>query len=269
MPTPLAMPSAPPAPPAIGAPPMPPFSLLAGEPVIHLVSGNQTYTASTTPSYIYGNTGNDIINGGSSNLSTVDYSTLKTAVTLGIGGVVTKGINGAGGSDQLINIHTIVGAVGQNNTIDASTGSTNNGVSIAVNLQTHDLQVKNIPGLGTLDFQVVNFNTVIGPNAADTFIGNNGNDTFVGGAGSTFTTGTGHNTLTGGGSLDTFNFGGGNDVITNFNIAGGDVINSHTKVHDITAVQGGALVHFAPEQSVMLIGVSATDLIASHAIHII
>lgn len=274
MPTTPLIPPAPEAgmPPAFPPPaplgPMPAFGLLPGEAVAHLNAGNQTYTVTTSPTYIYGNTGNDTINGGASNLSTVDYSALKTGVTLGIGGTVSKGLNGASGIDQLINIHTIVGAAGQNNTIDAQTGSIP-GVSISVNLQTHDLQIKNIPGLGNLDFQVVNFNKVIGPNAADTFVGNNANDTFVGGAGSTFTTGTGHNTLTGGGSKDTFNFGGGNDVITNFNIAGGDIINSHTQVHDITAVQGGTLVHFAPGQSIMLVGVNAADLIASHAIHLI
>ena len=52
-----------------------------------------------------------------------------------------------------------------------------------------------------------------------------GNDTLVGGDGDdTLDGGTGNDTLTGGAGADTFIYSGGNDVITDFNAAEGDVM---------------------------------------------
>ncbi len=249
------LPPAPPLPPP--AQPSIPINLLYGEQLITLTSADQTYTnTGTTPVYVLANTGSDTINGGTSDLSTVDYSNLNVGVTLLPDGVVDKGLNGASGVDTLTDIKSIVGAAGQTNIVDASS-ITSNTISLSANLVTHALSVNNIPGLGSLSFNVYNFETINGTPGADTFVGDNRNDTFTGGAGSSFTTGTGHNILTGGGANDVFTFGGGHDTITNFNIAGGDVISSAHALLRVTDSAMGAQLGFAGGGMITLTGVTA------------
>ena len=149
---------------------------------------------------IRGSFGNDIFVGGDGK-DTADYSYLGQAVTLEAAGVVNKGFFG---TDQLYEIETIIGAKGQANAIDGSTGISST-TSFNVNLAQQSLFVNGVPGLGTLKFQVQNFVNVTGTSQGDTIIGDNNNN-FLDGRG-------GNDTIFGLGGNDTVLGGAGNDVI--------------------------------------------------------
>ncbi len=111
---------------------------------------------------------------------------------------------GGFGTDQIANIEIIIAPSGQVNTINASTR--NSGiVSLNVDLGQNRLTVNNIPRLGTLNFQVFNFNNVFGTVAEDRIVGNNFN-----------------NTIDGSGSNDSLFGGGGNDLL--IGSSGNDVV---------------------------------------------
>ena len=150
---------------------------------------------------IFGSFGNDIFVGGAG-VDTADYSNLGQAITLEAGGFVNKGP--LGGTDRLLEIESIVGAVGQANVIDGSTG-TSSTTSLNVNLAKQSLIVNGVPGLGTLKFNVQNFVNVIGTEQGDIIIGDNNNN-FLDGRG-------GNDTVFGLGGNDTVLGGAGNDVI--------------------------------------------------------
>ena len=149
---------------------------------------------------IFGGFGNDFFIGGAG-VDTADYSYLGQAITLEAGGFVDKGFFGR---DRLSEIESIIGAVGQANVIDGSTG-TSNTTSLDVNLAQERLIVNGIPGLGSVTFQVQNFVNVIGTEQDDTIIGDNNNN-FLDGRG-------GNDTVFGLGGNDTVLGGAGNDVI--------------------------------------------------------
>ncbi len=150
---------------------------------------------------LLGSAGNDILNGGNRRFSTdeendiADYSQLRGPITLLPTGVVNKGRLG---TDQLINIETIVapvnrsGAFNEASLIDASSAS--GPTSIVVNLQRQTLKIRDIPGLlrRNLKFTVQNFQNVTGTDRGDILIGDardnlftglDGNDQINGGAG--------------------------------------------------------------------------------------
>lgn len=129
---------------------------------------------------LIGGTGNDTLNG-DAGTDTADYSRLANGVTLFSQGVVGKG---AAGTDLLIGIERIIGAVGKANLIDGTvTNPATQTTSFEVDLGAHTLQVNGIPGLGSLNFVVDNFSQVRGTNNADAVIGAATNDTFFGSAG--------------------------------------------------------------------------------------
>jgi len=129
---------------------------------------------------LIGGTGNDTLNGGAGT-DTADYSGLGTGVTLLSQGAVAKG---NGGTDLLISIEHIIGAAGKANLIDGTvTNPATQTTSFNIDLGANSLQVKGIPGLGTLNFVVDNFNQVRGTNNADVITGAATNDTFFGSAG--------------------------------------------------------------------------------------
>lgn len=146
---------------------------------------------------IRGSAGNDFIDGGGK-FDTADYSRLSQAITLEAAGSINKG---SIGTDRILNVERIVGAAGQNNLIDGSTG-VSSATSFRVNLENESLRVKNVPGIGNLDFDVENFVNVIGTSqndrikgssnnnflegnrGADTFIATAGDDTIAGNRGS-------------------------------------------------------------------------------------
>ena len=149
---------------------------------------------------IFGGFGSDIFVGGTG-FDTADYSYLGQAITLEAGGFVNKGFLG---TDRLLEMESVVGAVGQANVIDGSTG-TSTTTSLNVNLAQSSLIVNGVPGLGTLKFNVQNFVNVIGTEQGDIIFGDNNNN-FLDGRG-------GNDTVFGLGGNDTVKGGSGNDVI--------------------------------------------------------
>lgn len=150
---------------------------------------------------LVGSWGNDTLDGGDG-FDTADYNLASIEpITLLPTGIVSKGKKG---TDQLINIERVVGAVGQANAIDASTatGST----SIDVNLTKNNLTVNNIPSIGSLNFTVENFVNVTGTNNSDSIVGNFADNLLNGGFGSDFLVGSsGNDTLIGSAGNDTLN----------------------------------------------------------------
>ncbi|MFQ4138723.1 calcium-binding protein [Nodosilinea sp. PGN35] len=189
--------------------------------------GNDSIAAFGGNDYIYGSFGNDFINGGSG-FDTVDYSFLGQPITLEAGGFVSKG---AAGVDKIVSVDNVIGAIGQFNTIDASTG-TSGIVSISVDLSLNSLIVNDVPGIGTLSLGVQNFIDVIGTTQAD-FIagdfqdnildGNGGNDVLFGGAGNDLLFGgSGNDILLGGSGSDTLIGGSGNDFLNGYGFTLGE-----------------------------------------------
>jgi Ca2+-binding RTX toxin-like protein len=156
--------------------------------------GNDTFISSP---------GSDVINGGNG-FDTVDYSNFRGGITLFTGGGINKG---GFGTDEIFNIERIIAPSGQVNTINASRSS--GIVSLNVDLGQNRLTVNNIPRLGTLNFQVFNFNNVFGTIAGDRIVGNNFNNTIDGSAG--------NDSLFGGGGNDLLIGSSGNDFLVGTN----------------------------------------------------
>ena len=176
---------------------------------------------------LVGSRGNDTLNG-NEDMDTADYSNLGQAITLERAGIIDKG---SAGTDQIFNIETIIGAVGQANAIDGSTG-TSGVTSFDVNLSAQTLTVQNIPVLGDQEFTVENFVNVTGTSNADeitgdsndnrldgeggkdTLEGGSGNDRLLGRAGADRLIGVDPGSATpGSGEIDILNGGGGADTI--------------------------------------------------------
>jgi Ca2+-binding RTX toxin-like protein len=137
---------------------------------------------------IIGTTGNDFINGGDG-LDTVDYADFGEAVT-----ILPAGAFDNGGQTQLASIEKIIGATGQNNTIDGST-VTSGTTSIDVDLSQDSLIVENIPTIGSLNFSVENFVKVVGTSNNDSIVGDQSNNDLRGRAGDDEITGGGSNDI--------------------------------------------------------------------------
>ena len=147
---------------------------------------------------IIGTTGNDFIDGGDG-LDTVDYTDFGEAVT-----ILPAGEFDNGAETQLFSIEKIIGATGQENTIDGS--SVSNSTFINVNLDNNSLVVEDIPVVGSLSLEVENFVRVVGTRNADFIVGNEANNNLRGRAGDDEITGGGGNDiLVGGGGSDRLN----------------------------------------------------------------
>jgi Ca2+-binding RTX toxin-like protein len=133
----------------------------------------------------FGSLGSDILDGTTSGFNTVDYSDLGVDITLAAGGEILKN-GGALGTDTIGNqfnqqtIQKIIGATGQTNTIDgtAPKGET---VAFDVDLSADSLSI-NLP-FGTVEFEVVGFDNVVGTQNNDTITGNANDNTFFGSEG--------------------------------------------------------------------------------------
>ena len=153
-----------------------PNSLLLLRGIIEIANSNDT---------IIGSTGDDTINGGLGS-DTVNYSSLTEAITLLAGGIVNKG---SFGTDTIVDVETVIGATGQSNTIDASTGIATT-TSLNVNLATNNLIINGLPApINSITLNVQNFlnvvgttqnDTIKGNNLANELVGNTGNDTIQG-----------------------------------------------------------------------------------------
>ncbi|MBD2680842.1 MULTISPECIES: calcium-binding protein [Nostoc] len=190
-----------------------------GDDLIDGGNGNDNLAGGTGNDTFKGGQGNDSINGGDGS-DTADYSKLGKTITLSGVGTITKA--GALGQDQVFKVETVIAdASVANNTIDASASLP--GVSATADLQAQTISANNVPGLGTLTFNVINFDNVIGTNIADSIkgdgqnnqlFGNAGNDTIDGRGGNDLIDGgDGNDDLAGGTGNDTFKGGQGNDSI--------------------------------------------------------
>lgn len=168
--------------------------------IINGTPGNDSLEGTEADDIFNGSSGNDTLDG-NGGTDTADYSSLSEAITLERAGGVNKGSNG---NDQILDIERIIGAEGQANAIDGSTG-TSGDTSFTINLFSKRLTVNDIPTLGDVTFTVENFTDVIGTSQGDSIAGNNQNNRFSGGSGS-----------------DGLNGAGGNDVLTGNN--GNDLI---------------------------------------------
>ncbi len=168
-----------------------------------------------------GSRGDDTYDGQGGN-DTVDYSDLGQAITLERAGVINKG---SAGEDTIENIETIIGAVGRDNAIDGSTGISAQ-TSFNVDLSQETFTVENIPGLGNVDFNIINFVDVIGTTQADNLVGN-GED----------------NVLKGGSGVDNLVGGGGNDRIQGNTgqdtLVGVDPSSSNPGENEVDILNGG------------------------------
>lgn len=176
-----------------------------------------------------GGKGNHIFNG-QGGKDTIDYSSLGEAITLERAGIVNKG---SSGEDQLINIETIIGAAGERNAIDGSTG-TSGVTSFYVDLSQERLVVNDLPfdPPTNLTFTVQNFVDVTGTTLSDTLVGNDKDNSLKGGSGNDTLKGrggddeiwgeNGDDLLKGGDGDDTLL--GGNDEDEIFGEGGNDFI---------------------------------------------
>jgi Ca2+-binding RTX toxin-like protein len=207
-----------------------------GNDVLDGWTGNDILNGEAGDDTLMGYLGNDTLNGGSG-IDTADYSNLNQGITLGPGGLISKGLAGV---DSIFAVENIVGNADFINTIDASSGDSGL-VSLNVDLSLNSLTVNNVPGLGSLNFGVFNFIDVTGSTEADDIAGNlqanildgdggndflfgdGGNDLLLGGTGSDILDGwTGSDTLDGGSGNDTLLGYTGNDVL--FGGTGSDML---------------------------------------------
>jgi Ca2+-binding RTX toxin-like protein len=197
-------------------------SLLRG--IIEINGGNDTINDT-----IIGSTGDDTINGGLGS-DRVNYSSLTEAITLLASGIVNKG---SFGTDTIVDVETVIGATGQSNTIDASTGIATT-TSLNVNLATNSLIINGLPApINSITLNVQNFlnvvgttqnDTIKGNNLANELVGNTGNDTIQGNDGNDILDGGDGNDQLFGGNNDDQLFGGlGNDILQGDN--GNDFLN--------------------------------------------
>ncbi|MCO5797284.1 MAG: hypothetical protein HEQ29_11045 [Dolichospermum sp. LBC05a] len=192
-------------------------------------NGNNNLMGNGGNDTIIGSAGDDTINGGLGS-DTVNYSSLTEAITLLASGIVNKG---SFGTDKIVDIETVIGATGQSNTIDASTGTATT-TSLNVNLATNSLIINGLPApINSLTFNVQNFVNVVGTtqndiikgnNLANELVGNTGNDTIQGNDGDDILDGGDGNDQLFGGNNDDQLFGGiGNDILQGDN--GNDLLN--------------------------------------------
>ncbi|HYX18653.1 MAG TPA: calcium-binding protein, partial [Nostoc sp.] len=201
------------------------LSGLGGNDLIDGGAGNDTLLGGGGDDTIKGGQGNDSIDGGDGQ-DTVDYSLTGGVTVLATGTVQKSG----GGADQLIRVEKIIGSATAIDTIDAS--GTN--VQLIGDLSAQQVNVSNIPGFGSLNFGVVNFDNLTGGNGNDRLTGNAGVNTLNGGSGDDNLDGRdGNDILIGGLGRDILAGGAGADIFRyNSALEGGDIIN------DLNASQG-------------------------------
>ncbi len=195
----------------------------SGNDIIATTAGNDIVNALAGNDGVKGSKGNDIIDGGKG-IDTIDYFSLGGPVRLAPAGKVFKGLGGSFGEDQLIGFETIIGSKGVGDLIDGST-ATSGTIPLNVNLDLETLSVVGIPGLGTQNFSVRNFEDVNGTNIADIITGDRKSNKIDGGGGDDILAGTVGSfvrsnevdTLTGGAGNDTFVLGRGDTLFYSSN----------------------------------------------------
>ncbi|MEA5605515.1 calcium-binding protein [Nostoc sp. UHCC 0252] len=149
---------------------------------------------------IIASAGDDTITGGDGS-DTIDYSDLEQPVTLQPV-VIQKGVIGTDTFRDFF--ETVIGARGQTNIIDATTGSTN--VSIVADLSKERLEIR-VVGSPPIIVSVKNFVNVIGTNQKDTITGDAVDNQLSGSGGNDIIRGSaGNDTLNGGDGTDTADY---------------------------------------------------------------
>ena len=124
-----------------------------------------------------GSLGNDTFDGGEGQ-DTADYALLDAAITFDAQTEVDKGANGL---DQVSFVETIIGALGQANTIDGSS-AVNDGNSLSIDLSNNSLIVDD--GVELKTYTVENFLNASGNSEQDILTGNDEDNLLIGNAGS-------------------------------------------------------------------------------------
>jgi Ca2+-binding RTX toxin-like protein len=219
----------------------------AGNDVLDGKGGNDNLLGETGDDWLIGSSGNDILNGADGN-DTADYAYLGQAITLQAMGKVLKG---SLGTDDLVKVETIIGAIEKTNIIDGSTAMAP--ASLDVNLATNSVKVNGLPF--ELQFTAKNFVNVIGTSQNDTITGDVGNNLIQGGAGNDridggsgndiIDGGSGNDSINGGIGDDTLNGGDGNDILfDSFGVntviasAGSDTIDGRFSTIDYRGLSG-------------------------------
>ncbi|MEH1810728.1 calcium-binding protein [Nostoc sp.] len=187
----------------------------SGNDILRGEDGNDTFEGSQDKDNIDDGDGFDIAN----------YSKLGKAITLSGVGTITKA--GRLGTDQVFKVETVIADAGvANNTIDTSQSLS--GVFISADLKAKTISANNVPSLGILTFNVVNFDNVIGTQEADSIKGDEQNNQLVGNDGNDFIIGRqGDDILIGGFGADKFIFNSfkeGLDTIKDYTFGQNDVI---------------------------------------------
>lgn len=180
-------------------------------------TGNDNLEGQSGNDVLIGSAGNDFLNGGR-NFDTADYSDLGEAITLEAVGIINKGSRGV---DQILNVEAIIGAEGEDNAIDGSTG-TSSSTSFNIDLGNDSLVVRGIPGLGDISFAIENFVDAIGTSQNDTIAGSSDDNLIQGGEGADEFLGSAGNDIIAGnredgiddGSNDTISYEGLGEAIT-------------------------------------------------------
>ncbi|MGB3755961.1 MAG: peroxidase family protein [Rivularia sp. (in: cyanobacteria)] len=165
--------------------------------------GQDTIFGNGGDDIILGNADNDVLSSGNgfsildggTGIDIADYSNLNQAIIFDPLGIVEKGVAGV---DEIIDIETIRGASGLENTIDTFFIS-DFSASITADLSSNSLTVNDAQIIGSLDFTVENFQHVIGTFQDDVIIGNAQNNILSGEGG--------FDEITGGAGADTFVLG--------------------------------------------------------------
>ncbi len=140
--------------------------------------GNNRLNGGNGDDVLIGTGGNDLLDGGTG-FDTADYGSLGGAITLLSEGVIAKG---AFGQDTITGIERIVGDAAFANLIDGQVAGPQ-ATRFEVDLGSEVLIVRDIPGLGDVKFNVVNFRDVRGTANDDTITGDAQGNTFLGTAG--------------------------------------------------------------------------------------
>ena len=173
---------------------------------------------------IIGTAGNDFING-EDGFDTLDFSSLNEAVTISPSGFFRENAN-----VQLFNVERVIGAVGQNNTIDGLELGSNPLDALQVDLGNNSFSVGGIvvpnpgsPGqrvitrqlsVGGVDLEIVNFNRVFGSQTNDTIIGDDARNILAGREGDDQISGAGgDDVIRGNAGNDLLNGDRGNDLV--------------------------------------------------------
>jgi len=201
----------------------------AGNDVIDGGLGNDLLVGGDGDDDFIGSQGNDVIKG-DSGFNTADYTSISVGLIFPVKGITLKPFGVVEkdrffGTDSLVNIQKIIASNGLNDTIDAST-TVAPSTGITVNLATNSLTVKGSGSSLPLNFQVSNFENVIGTKFDDTITGDIISNLLVGGAGNDTIIGGGKDTIIRIQDNDTIDGGAGNDIIDggadNDSLIGGD-----------------------------------------------